>query len=58
MLVKDCETALELAAEHSDEDDVRSTGWLLTKILGDDVVQGADGKPQSGRAPHLNGSSA
>lgn len=48
VLVKDCETALELAAEHSDEDDVRSTGWLLTKILGDDVVQGADGKPQIG----------
>jgi len=58
VLVKDCETALELAAEHSDEDDVRSTGWLLTKILGDDVVQGQMANRKSGRAPHLNGSSA
>jgi hypothetical protein len=38
VLVQDCETALELAVEHSDNDDVRTTGWLLSKVLGDDIV--------------------
>jgi hypothetical protein len=38
VLVQDCETALELAVEHSDTDDVRTTGWLLSKVLGDDIV--------------------
>jgi hypothetical protein len=48
VLVQDCETALELAVEHRDNDDVRATGWLLTKILGDNVVRGADGKSKIG----------
>ena len=38
VLVQDCETALELAVEHRDNDDVRTTGWLLSKVLGDDIV--------------------
>jgi len=29
----DAEAVLELAAEHIDDDEVRSLGWLLTKIL-------------------------
>ena len=53
VLVQDAETTLELAAEHSDDADVRSTGWLLTKILGDDVVTDEHGDPpiRQGTAP-------
>jgi hypothetical protein len=47
-LVQDAEATLELAAEHTDDAEVRSTGWLLTKILGDDVVSDAHGHPQIG----------
>ena len=45
-LVADANAALELATEHADEDEVRATGWLLTKIMGDDLTVGDDGKPQ------------
>ncbi len=48
VLVQDAEATLELAAEHSDDADVRSTGWLLTKILGDDVVTDEHGDPPIG----------
>jgi hypothetical protein len=37
MLVTDCETVLDLAAENVEDPDVRTLGWMLTKILGDDV---------------------
>jgi transposase len=47
-LVRDADAALELAWEQADDDEVRLTGWLLTKILGDDVVTGEDGKPELG----------
>lgn len=47
-LVKDVEAALDLAVEHADDPDVRVFGWLLTKILGDDVVKDEDGDPQIG----------
>ena len=49
VLVQDAEAALELAATHSDDAEVRVTGWLLTKILGDDIVDDEDGDPQIGR---------
>ena len=39
---------MELATEHTDDAEVRSTGWLLTKILGDDVVSDEHGHPQIG----------
>ncbi len=48
VLVQDAEATLALAAEHVDDAEVRSTGWLLTKILGDDVVTDERGDPQIG----------
>jgi hypothetical protein len=42
VLVADAEATLELALEQSDNPDVRLVGWLLTKILGDDVEEDAD----------------
>jgi len=47
-LVGDVETTLTLAAEHADDPEVHTIGWLLTKILGDDVVTDEDGNPQIG----------
>jgi len=48
VLVRDAEAVLEMAGEHADDSEVRTTGWLLTKILGDDVVAGEEGEPQLG----------
>ena len=48
-LDQDTEAALELATAHSDDAEVRATGWLLTKILGDDIVSDEDGDPQIGQ---------
>jgi transposase len=47
-LVQDAESALALAQMQNDDADVRSAGWLLTKILGDDVVMDDQGAPQIG----------
>jgi transposase len=49
MLVQDAEAALDLALAQSDNPEVRATGWLLSKILGDDVVQDAQGAAQIGQ---------
>jgi transposase len=49
VLVEDVETALDLATEESDNDEVRYLGWLLTKILGDDVVTDEEGQSQIGQ---------
>ncbi len=46
VLFQDAEAALELATEHMDDAEVRSTGWLLVKILGDDIAQADQGHPQ------------
>jgi hypothetical protein len=53
VLFQDAETALELATEHSDDAEVRATGWLLVKIMGDDVELDVQGNPQiaEGTAP-------
>lgn len=53
VLVQDAEAALDLALAHTDDAEVRTTGWLLTKILGDDLMQDAHGDPQiaEGTAP-------
>jgi len=48
ILVADAEAALALAVSHSDDAEVRGIGWLLTKILGDDVVTDEGGDPQIG----------
>lgn len=49
VLFDDAEAVLELAAEHIDDDEVRSLGWLLTKILGDDLVVNDQGRAQLGQ---------
>lgn len=53
VLVQDTEAALELALADSDDAEVRSIGWLLTKILGDDLEVDEQGEPQiaQGTAP-------
>jgi hypothetical protein len=48
VLVTDAEAVLELVVSQSDNADVRSVGWLVTKILGDDVVTDEQGNPQIG----------
>ena len=47
-LVQDAEAVLELAAAQSDDAEVSAIGWLLTKILGDDMVTDDQGNPQIG----------
>ena len=49
VLVEDVKATLTLATEHVDNAEVRAIGWLLTKILGDDVVTDEDGDPQLGK---------
>jgi transposase len=46
VLVDDAEAVLEWALEQSDDPEVRQIGWLLTKILGDDVQEDTDGNAQ------------
>jgi transposase len=49
VLFEDVEAALDLAAEQIDNDEVRYLGWLLTKILGDDLVVDDQGQAQIGK---------
>ena len=49
VLAADAHAALELALTESDDAEVRAAGWLLTKILGDDLVTDEQGDPQIGR---------
>jgi transposase len=53
VLFQDAEAALELATEQIDDADVCATGWLLVKILGDDIESDEQGQPQiaEGTAP-------
>jgi transposase len=53
VLFQDAEAALALATEQIDDADVRSTGWLLVKIMGDDIKADDQGQPQiaEGTAP-------
>jgi transposase len=48
VLVEDTEAALEVVMEEDHDVEVRTIGWLLTKILGDDVVTDEQGDPQIG----------
>ena len=47
-LVRDADAVLELARPQADDDEVRLIGWMLTKVLGDDVEIGDDGQPKLG----------
>jgi hypothetical protein len=46
ILVEDSEAALELALSQGDDPDVRSLGWMIAKILGDDVEVNGSGEAQ------------
>lgn len=48
VLVQDAEAVLELTKQ-TDDSEVRSAAWLLTKILGDDVTTDEGGNPQIGK---------
>jgi hypothetical protein len=52
-LVADSEAALELAVEQIDVPEIRSLGWMISKILGDDVERtpAGDCKIRKGVAP-------
>jgi transposase len=47
-IVQDAESTLALASAQSDDAEVRASGWLLTKILGDDIGIDKHGDPQIG----------
>ena len=49
VLFEDAEAVLALAAEQIDDDEVRYLGWLLTKILGDDLAVDDQGQAQIGQ---------
>lgn len=46
VLAADAQATLEVALAHSADPDVRAAGWLLTKILGDDLGSDEPGDPQ------------
>ncbi len=46
VLFQDAEAVLDLAGEHNDDPNVRATGWLLVKIMGDDLERDEQGRPQ------------
>ena len=50
--------ALDLAIAQIDEPDMRSLGWLVAKILGDDVEQSPPGRAKFAKARPLTGCSA
>lgn len=47
-LVHDADATLDLAAAQTADAEVLTTGWILTKILGDDVVTNDQGQAQLG----------
>jgi hypothetical protein len=49
VLFEDAEAVLDLAADRIDDDEVRYLGWLLTKILGDDLVVNDQGQAEIGK---------
>jgi len=46
ILVTDSEAALNLALAQTDDAEVRRLGWMIAKILGDDVETNGRGEPQ------------
>jgi len=46
VLFADADLVLALAAAHGEDADVRATGWMLAKIMGDDIVVDEGGQPQ------------
>ena len=46
VLEPDAEAVLDLAYQQANEEEVRSLGWMLSKILGDDLVLDEQGQHQ------------
>jgi hypothetical protein len=55
VLVTDSEATLELALEKLEDPEIRSLGWMISKILGNDVEHTPEGgcKVRKGTAPNL-----
>ena len=49
VLVRDAESALEMATRQAGQEDVRAAWWLLTKILGDDTEVDEQGEVRIGQ---------
>jgi hypothetical protein len=49
VLVDDSEAALELALQQIEDPEIRSLGWAISKILGDDVEHTSDGGCKIGK---------
>jgi hypothetical protein len=45
-LVADAHSVLEMALEHTGDEEVRGLGWMLTKIIGDDISFDEKGKAE------------
>jgi hypothetical protein len=45
-LVADAKSVLDLALEHTEDEEVRSLGWMLSKILGDDICFDEEGQAE------------
>lgn len=45
-LVADAKSVLELALEHTGDEEVRSLGWMLSKIIGDDISFDEEGQAE------------
>ena len=48
-LVADAHSVLELALEHTEDEAVRDSGWMLSKILGDDISFDEKGQAEIGQ---------
>lgn len=48
-LVSDAHSVLEMAQHHTDNEEVRQSGWILSKILGDDISFGERGQAEIGQ---------
>lgn len=48
-LVADAHSVLELALEHTEDEEVRGSGWMLSKILGDDISFDEKGQAEIGQ---------
>jgi len=48
-LVADARAALDLALAHAEDEEVRGLGWMLTKIIGDDICFNEEGEAEIAR---------
>ena len=48
-MITDSEAALELALQQIDDPEIRSLGWTISKILGDDIEHTTEGGCKIGK---------